>query len=75
MNVFMNVMISQLIENTVLVYVINKVNMLMKFISFFFFHLLKENTVKKCRRMCVMTAITTVIPLSKLNISELIFYV
>lgn len=74
MNVFMNVMISQLIENKVLVYVINKVNMLMKFISFFF-HLLKENTVKKCRRMCVMTAITTVIPLSKLNISELIFYV
>lgn len=73
MNVFMNVMISQLIENKVLMYVINKVNMLMKFISFFY--LLKENTGKKCRRMCVMTAITTVIPLSKLNISEHIFYV
>lgn len=45
MNVFMNVMISQLIENKVLMYVINKSNMLMKFISYFY--LLKENTGEK----------------------------
>lgn len=36
MNVFMNVMVSQLIENKVRMSVINKVNILMKFISFFY---------------------------------------
>lgn len=36
MNVFMNVMVSQLIENKVCMSVINKVNILMMFISFFY---------------------------------------
>lgn len=67
MNVLMNVMISQLIENKVRMSVINKVNILMKFISFF---INLKKILKKCRIICVMTTITTVISLSKLNISE-----
>lgn len=46
-------------------------NILMKFISGFLF--IKRKNRKKCRRMCVMSDITTVIPLPKLNISEYIF--
>lgn len=63
----MNVMISQLIENKARMSVINKVNILMKFISFF---INLKKILKKCRIICVMTTTTTVISLSKLNISE-----